>query len=161
MARAVLAAHPACARALTYVLVERAASMRRRHGDHLPLVESALAFGPGDDGEPVPARRAADRGPRVVSLGELPAVRITGVVLANELLDNLAFGLLERTESGWSEVYVGLGPDPGPGRRGFVEVLLPGVRARHAGWPTAWRRTRPSGRGSPTSTRRRCGWRRP
>jgi SAM-dependent MidA family methyltransferase len=125
MARAVLAAHPACARALTYVLVERAASMRRRHGDHLPLVESALAFGPGDDGEPVPARRAADRGPRVVSLGELPAVRITGVVLANELLDNLGFGLLERTEVGWSEVYVGLGPDAGSGTAGFVEVLLP------------------------------------
>lgn len=125
MARAVLAAHPACARALTYVLVERAAALRRRHGDHLPLVESALAFGPGDDGQPVPARRAADRGPRVVSLGELPAVRITGVVLANELLDNLAFGLLERTGSGWSEVYVGLGPDGGAGRERLVEVLLP------------------------------------
>jgi SAM-dependent MidA family methyltransferase len=125
MARAVLAAHPACARALTYVLVERAASMRRRHGDHLPLVESALAFGPGEDGEPVPARRAADRGPRVVSLGELPAVRVTGVVLANELLDNLAFGLLERTESGWSEVYVGLGSEAGPQGERFVEVLLP------------------------------------
>jgi SAM-dependent MidA family methyltransferase len=125
MARAVLAAHPGCARALTYVLVERAASMRRRHGDHLPIVESALAFGPGDDGEPVPARRAADRGPRVVSLGELPAVRITGVVLANELLDNLAFGLLERTESGWSEVYVGLGSEGGAEQEALVEVLLP------------------------------------
>ena len=123
MARAVLAAHPASARALTYVLVERAASMRRRHGDHLPLVESALAFGPGDDGEPVPARRAGDRGPRVVSLGELPAVRITGVVLANELLDNLAFGLLERTAGGWSEVYVGLAD--ADARPALTEVLLP------------------------------------
>ena len=33
-------------------------------------------------------------GPLVVSLGELPAVRFTGVVLANELLDNLPFGLV-------------------------------------------------------------------
>ncbi|HVN50972.1 MAG TPA: SAM-dependent methyltransferase [Acidimicrobiales bacterium] len=124
MARAVLAAHPASARALTYVLVERAASMRRRHGDHLPLVDSALAFGPGHDGQPVPARRAADRGPRVVSLGELPAVRITGVVLANELLDNLAFGLLERGEAGWTEVYVGLVDGTGD-RDVLTEVLLP------------------------------------
>jgi SAM-dependent MidA family methyltransferase len=124
MARAVLAAHPACGHSLTYVLVERAASLRRRHGDHLPLVESALAFGPGDDGEPLPARRAADRGPRVVSLGELPAVRITGVVLANELLDNLAFGLLERTTDGWSEVYVALADRAGGGDE-LIEVLLP------------------------------------
>jgi SAM-dependent MidA family methyltransferase len=124
MARAVLAAHPACGRALTYVLVEPAASLRRRHGDHLPLVESALAFGPGSDGEPMPARRAADRGPRVVSLGELPAVRITGVVLANELLDNLAFGLLERTTDGWSEVYVALGSGTS-GDHDLAEVLLP------------------------------------
>ena len=160
MARAVLAAHPACAPALTYVLVERAASMRRRHGDHLPLVESALAFGPGDDGEPVPARRAADRGPRVVSLGELPAVRITGVVLANELLDNLAFGLLERTESGWSEVYVGLGARAGPRRTSRSSRCCCRRPSTTVAWPTAWRPTRPSVPASRTSTRRRSGWRR-
>ncbi len=131
MARSVLAAAPACARALTYVLVERAAALRRRHGDHLPLVDSSLAFAPGADGEPVPARRAADRGPRVVSLEELPAVGITGVVLANELLDNLSFGLLERGTEGWSEVYVGLvetestGQGDGDERQALVEILLP------------------------------------
>ena len=36
--------------------------------------------------------------------GRLPEV--AGAVVANELLDNLAFRLLERTVSGWAEVYV-------------------------------------------------------
>ena len=37
---------------------------------------------------------------------ELPTEPFVGVVLANELLDNLPFGLLERTEDGWAEVRV-------------------------------------------------------
>ena len=41
------------------------------------------------------------------------------VVLANELLDNLPFALLERTDDGWAEVHVGLDGDR------LVEVLLP------------------------------------
>jgi SAM-dependent MidA family methyltransferase len=40
------------------------------------------------------------------SLAELPAGPLVGVVLANELLDNLPFGLLERTTAGWAEVRV-------------------------------------------------------
>jgi SAM-dependent MidA family methyltransferase len=123
MARAVLAASPACAPALTYVLVERAASLRRRHVDQLPLVDPILAFEAEPDDDAVeprdgrdafasnalegPARRRGDQGPRVVSLPDLPAIPIVGVVLANELLDNLGFGLLERGETGWFEVRVG------------------------------------------------------
>jgi SAM-dependent MidA family methyltransferase len=45
-------------------------------------------------------------GPLVTSLAELPGGPFTGVVLGNELLDNLAFRLLERTGDGWSEVRV-------------------------------------------------------
>ena len=56
----------------------------------------------------------------MVSLPELPAVEVTGVVLANELLDNLAFGLVERSASGWLEVRVGA-DDRGELR----EVLVP------------------------------------
>ncbi len=142
MARAVLAAAPACAPALTYVLVERAAALRRRHVDHLPLVDPILAFDAADvdedDRHPAsegaatspPARRRADRGPRVVSLPDLPAIPITGVVLANELLDNLGFGLLERGEQGWSEVRVGLTDDTASPAADdepieLVEVLVP------------------------------------
>ena len=56
-------------------------------------------------------RRAATRspgmGPIVTALDELPAVPLDGVVLANELLDNLPFRIVERTADGWSEVRVG------------------------------------------------------
>ena len=38
LARAVLFARPACLPALTYVLVERAAALRRRQAEHLALV---------------------------------------------------------------------------------------------------------------------------
>jgi hypothetical protein len=41
------------------------------------------------------------------------------VVIANELLDNLPFRLVERARGGWTEVRVGLAPD------GFAEVAVP------------------------------------
>jgi len=45
-------------------------------------------------------------GPLATALAELPAAPLTGVILANELLDNLPFRLLERTSDGWAEVLV-------------------------------------------------------
>jgi SAM-dependent MidA family methyltransferase len=53
-----------------------------------------------------------------VSLAELPAVAVVGVILANELLDNLPFALLQRGANGWLEVLVGLDGDD------LVEVLV-------------------------------------
>lgn len=47
-------------------------------------------------------------GPVVSALAAMPSQRFTGVVLANELLDNLPFRLFERRDGGWSEVRVGL-----------------------------------------------------
>lgn len=76
LARSVLAAAPACGPALRYVAVERSAAQRAKHP---PGVESAAA---------------------------MPTEHFAGVVVANELLDNLAFGLLERTAEGWAEVHV-------------------------------------------------------
>jgi SAM-dependent MidA family methyltransferase len=55
----------------------------------------------------------------VTALEDLPALELTGVVLANELFDNLVFGIAERTGNGWSEVRVGLDP-----AGGFCEVLV-------------------------------------
>ena len=58
-------------------------------------------------------------GPRTaggVARAELPAVPITGVVLANELLDNLASACSSGAPTGWSEVYVGLGATESTGR---------------------------------------------
>lgn len=81
LARAVLAASPRCADALRYVLVERSASQRVAHHEHLSIEPpSSMAM-----------RRR--RGPVVTSLAELPNLRFTGVVIANELLDNLAVDL--------------------------------------------------------------------
>ena len=121
LARAVLAAAPRCAPALRYVLVERSPSQRELQAEHLALEPPGVAFAsrpePDDDHHgPLPAPPA---GPIVVSLSELPRLPGPCVVLANELLDNLCFGLLERTADGWAEVHVGMEGDR------LVEVLLP------------------------------------
>ena len=108
LARAVLDARPACAAALRYVLVERSAQLRDTQAALLPLELPAFVLGPvpaaGEDDIPAPA---TGTGPLVTSLSYLPAQPVTGVILANELLDNLGFLLLERGDGGWSEVRVG------------------------------------------------------
>ena len=72
------------------------------------LEPARLALGPAGPDDPDLGRRPiAGLGPVVTALAELPAGPFTGVVLANELLDNLAFRLLERTPDGWAEVRVG------------------------------------------------------
>jgi SAM-dependent MidA family methyltransferase len=77
LAKAVLAAGPACGPALRYVAVERSSALRAAHPDG---VESAAA---------------------------LPEAPFAGVIIANELLDNLPFGLLERQAGeGWAEIQV-------------------------------------------------------
>jgi SAM-dependent MidA family methyltransferase len=96
LAVAVRAAAPACAPALRYVLVEQSPELRARHGDHLPA-----------DGS-------------FTSAADLPEGPITGVVLANELLDNLPVRLLERRDGAWLEVHVDVADDGG-----LTEVLLP------------------------------------
>lgn len=140
LARTVLAAAPACAPALTYVLVERSAALRARHGDHLELVAPELAFPPGAgdderDDDPAGARvePALGTGPRAVSLSSLPALRCAHVVLANELLDNLPVDLLQATgdpepERAWAEVRVALADDD----ETLVELVVPAPAARSA-----------------------------
>ncbi len=121
LAIAVLAASPACAPALRYVLVERSAVLRARQCDHLALEDPALAFAPDrvedEDGDVHPPEVAT--GPIVVSLDSLPRLHGSSVVIANELLDNLAVGLLERRDQRWFEVRVGLEGDE------LVEQLVP------------------------------------
>ena len=85
LCRDVLAYVAACRDAVRYVMVERVDSQR----------DDALA-------------RIADAGEseRVAAVHDLPAGPLVGVVLANELLDNLPFRLLQRSETGWQEVHV-------------------------------------------------------
>jgi SAM-dependent MidA family methyltransferase len=125
LALSVLAAKPECLSALRYVLVERSAALRARHGEHLVLETPAHAFAP-DRTENQEEERAVDvpNGPILVSLAELPRI-VADVVLANELLDNLPVDLVE----GDHEVRVGLDGDR------LVEALVPataslGVKGR-------------------------------
>lgn len=119
----VLRAGPACAAALRYVLVERSARLREEQRERLSLEPPDEALGPFlaiDDEPPVPE---PGRGPIVTALDGLPAVAVTGVVLANELLDNLPVHLVERIDDGWLEVRVDATD------AGFVEVRVPAAPA--------------------------------
>ena len=120
LAKAVLAAAPACGPALRYVAVERSAALR---GQHPAGVESAAA---------------------------LPQEPFAGVIVANELLDNLPFGLLERQAGGWAEVRVDAdlievlvpvdaGAGPGLGLDAPAGARIPVQRAAHAWVDTARR----------------------
>jgi len=82
--RMVRAAEPACASALTWVAVERSQRLRSEAAQVADATAAEL-----------PDRHAA-------------ALRggAAHVVLANELLDNLAVRLLRRTAGGWSELFV-------------------------------------------------------
>lgn len=119
LAASVLKAAPACAAALRYVCVERSAPLRARIDDVArvePPTSLLGAVADDADGEPTPVLRI---GPLLTVLDDLPAVPLTGVVLANELLDDLAFRVVERVDGGWAEVRVGA-----EGTR-LVEVLVP------------------------------------
>lgn len=121
LAAAIRVAAPACAPALHYVMVERSEALRARQAKAVPLEPPSGGFGavdPEDEERPGSASPARRTGPTFTSLPELPARPFTGVVIANELLDNLPFHLLERGER-WEEVLVG--EDAG----GLVEVLVP------------------------------------
>lgn len=119
LARDVMRAHPESARAMRYVLVERSEELRVLQREALALEPADEALGPyaaraGDDD----AVAATNAGPVCTSLPELPAIVADGVVLANELLDNLPFGIAERRAGKWHEVRVALD-------EGFVELLVP------------------------------------
>jgi SAM-dependent MidA family methyltransferase len=131
LARDVLRAQPACRAALRYVLVEQSAALRDEQGDGLAVEPPGEVLGPvlhGADPDEPPLVLPG-LGPVVTQLPELPAGSLTGVVVANELLDNLPFGVVERTTTGWCEVRVATDGDA------FVEVLVPARDALVADLP--------------------------
>lgn len=107
LAMSVLGASPRCRAALRYVLVERSGALRQRHGEHLPVGDPVAVLAPlradDDPWSDAPARGA---GPLLCSLPDLPDGPVDGVVLANELLDNIACRLAERRDGAWHEVRV-------------------------------------------------------
>ena len=104
LARAVIAAQPECLRSGSYVAVEFSGEQRRRHPDS------------------------------VHSVRELPRSIEHGVVIANELLDNLPFRLFV-FDGGWREARVAVNGDGN-----FVEVLGERVET-----PTGFPETAPHG----------------
>lgn len=112
LAREILRAEPACSPALHVVLVERSAALREEQARWLPLEPFAGALGPAAVVDPGDAPElVGGMGPVVSALDAMPARPIDGVILANELLDNLAFDVVERTTSGWAEIRVGVDGD--------------------------------------------------
>ena len=78
-----------CRDAIRYVMVERAARQRKKA--LAEVANSCFA-----DVEELP----------ITALSDLPSGPLTGVVLANELLDNLCPRLLVKQHEGWNEIYV-------------------------------------------------------
>jgi SAM-dependent MidA family methyltransferase len=122
LAADVLRATPACAPALRYVLVERSPALRSLQRELLTLEPADEALGPfASSVDPdEPSEPVAGTGPIVTSLEELPGVTFAGLVLANELLDNLPVRLVERAPDGWQEVLVAVGDG-----HELVETLVP------------------------------------
>lgn len=94
LARSIAFTKPECAPALRYLMVERSAEQRLLHAEHLdgwlgdldaPSVDSFV--------------HGVEPGPRFASSSIAP-YGITGVVLANELLDNLAFDIVRHDGEG-------------------------------------------------------------
>jgi NADH dehydrogenase [ubiquinone] 1 alpha subcomplex assembly factor 7 len=97
------------------------------HLDGLPLEEHSTSFfAPGgrtEADDDAALRPRSGIGPIAVSLEHLPAEAVTGVVIANELLDNLPFDLLERRDGRWWEVRIGLSEHG----HDLTEVIVPFV----------------------------------
>ena len=88
LARGLLAAQPECSKVWTYVAVEISEQQRAKHPSE------------------------------VISVAEMPEGKFTGVVIANELLDNLAFDLCVFDQE-WRESWIGVNGDQ------LVEILKP------------------------------------
>jgi len=88
LARGLIAAQPECSKVWTYVAVEISEQQRAKHPSE------------------------------VISLAEMPERKFTGIVIANELLDNLAFDLRVFDQE-WRESWIGVNGDQ------LVEILKP------------------------------------
>jgi SAM-dependent MidA family methyltransferase len=120
LAREVWRAEPMCLGALRYVLVERSPVLRAEQRALLPLEPADEALGPfalrtvEDELRPVPRS-----GPVFTAVPDLPDLPVDAVVLANELLDNLPFGIAEWDGTHWLELRVTVRDDR------FVGVTVP------------------------------------
>jgi SAM-dependent MidA family methyltransferase len=90
LARTVRVAEPGCAGVLLYVMVERGAPQRERHAEHL---EGWLGERDALGVRSLTRAPLGGTGPVFVSSAEVPS-SVDGAVIANELLDNVAFDIV-------------------------------------------------------------------
>ncbi len=109
LARAVRVADPACAPALVYLLVERSASQRAMHAEHLP---GWVGERHGEQLDQLARDPLGGGGPRFASAAALPR-SLTGAVIANELLDNLPFEVVRLRGDAAEELVVVAADDGG------------------------------------------------
>jgi SAM-dependent MidA family methyltransferase len=107
LARTVRVAEPACAGSLVYLLVERGAAQRGLHADHLP---GWVGERGGDDLDDLATAPLGGSGPVFASAADLPSA-LVGAVVANELLDNVPFEVVRRTDEGAEWQLVALSDD--------------------------------------------------
>ncbi len=100
LARAIRFAAPECSSSLLYVLVEQSAFQRAMHAEHLP---GWMGERNGFELEAFVASPQLGDGPQFISTTDLPLMSC-GVVLANELLDNLPFEILRIRRSAAADV---------------------------------------------------------
>lgn len=94
LARSIAFAAPECGSALRYLMVERSAEQRAMHADHLEGWMGELDTTGIDS-----FARDVGPGPQFASSPIAP-YGITGVILANELLDNLVFDIVRHDGAG-------------------------------------------------------------
>jgi SAM-dependent MidA family methyltransferase len=119
LARTIFAASPRCGQSLQYILVDRAEGMRALHANHFPAG-------------------------RVASQAQLPTTPIVGMVIANELLDNVPTRLLSYSaeSKSWSERTVGSAAngelrwqsEPITEPITLASTTLALIAAQHPGW---------------------------
>lgn len=113
LARTVAIARPDCSPALRYLQVEVSERQRSAHGEHLDGWVGEL-----DASEVRAFIEGGGPGPRFASSSSMPSV-VRGVVLANELLDNLPFDIVRRGSGPTSQL---LEVHEVDGERTFVPV---------------------------------------
>jgi len=135
LARSIRYAAPECSSSLLYVLVEQSSFQRTLHAEHLL---GWMGERNGFELEAFVSSPQSGDGPQFVSTDQLPEM-FSGVVLANELLDNLPFDIVRVRSSSSAgqpvdqvveQLNVSIGPDGepelmvGPAPSAVAEELL-------------------------------------
>lgn len=111
LAQSILRAEPECSECLRYVVVERSPELLQSANDLLHFDDASTVL--AHDGDDL---IAPGKGPRVVGLDTLPRGLPNAVLLANELLDNLPFGIEYEVDGDWRPIHITVQADV------FVEV---------------------------------------